>query len=90
MSISLESIMKIDEVGGIFQVQFDLDLAWFDSRLKFKESLHSWNFLTNCFLQNLKQKTSLNNFLMSENLMIWAPELIFINTVCNVIFTSGY
>ena len=38
VSLSLESIMKIDEVSGLFQVQFVLDMAWFDSRLKFKES----------------------------------------------------
>ena len=39
VSLSLESIMKIDEVSGLLQVQFVLDMAWFDTRLKFKESL---------------------------------------------------
>ena len=40
VSLSLESIMKIDEVSGLFQVQFFLDLAWFETRLKFKASFN--------------------------------------------------
>ena len=42
VSLSLESIMKIDEVSGLLQVQFVLDMAWFDTRLKFKESLRQF------------------------------------------------
>ena len=53
------------EVGGYFQVQFILVLKWFETRLRFK---------------NLKDDISLNNFLPSERLKVWVPELIFSNT----------
>lgn len=65
MSIDLESIMDINEVGGFFQVQFYLTMSWFESRLKF---------------QNLKSDISLNGFLPSETTQVWVPELVFENT----------
>ena len=42
--------MKIDEVSGLFQVQFVLDMAWFDSRLKFKESFLKWIYWQSFFV----------------------------------------
>ena len=66
VSLTLNTIMDISEVGGYFQVQFDLILKWFESRLRFK---------------NLKDDMNLNSFLPTENHEVWVPELIFVNTV---------
>ena len=65
ISVNLNTIMDISEVGGYFQVQFDLILNWFESRLRFK---------------NLKNDMNLNSFLPNENHEVWVPELIFVNT----------
>ena len=65
ISVSLSTIMDISEVGGYFQVQFDLIMNWFESRLRFK---------------NLKDDMNLNSFLPTENNEVWVPELIFVNT----------
>ena len=65
VSLTLNTIMDISEVGGYFQVQFDLILKWFESRLRFK---------------NLKDDMNLNSFLPTENHEVWVPELIFVNT----------
>ena len=65
VGVELESFIDINEVDGIFQVQFHLYMDWFDSRVKFK---------------NLKESTELNSFLPSENTKIWVPELVFENT----------
>ena len=65
ISVSLSTIMDISEVGGYFQVQFDLIINWFESRLRFK---------------NLKDDMNLNSFLPTENHEVWVPELIFVNT----------
>ena len=65
ISVSLSTIMDISEVGGYFQVQFDLIMNWFESRLRFK---------------NLKDDMNLNSFLPNENNEVWVPELIFVNT----------
>ena len=65
VGMHLETIMDINEVGEYFQVQFYLTMKWFDSRLRFK---------------NLKDDINLNNFLPSENVKIWVPELVFENT----------
>ena len=65
VEMNIETIMDISEVNGHFQVQFYLNMKWFDSRLRFK---------------NLKDEIDLNNFLPSENTEIWVPELVFENT----------
>ena len=54
VSLSLESIMKIDEVSGLFQVQFFLDLAWFETRLKFKVSFNLLKSQMTCFVSESK------------------------------------
>ena len=53
------------EVGGFFEVQFDLTLKWFDPRVRFK---------------NLKDETTQNSFLPLDVESIWVPKLIFSNT----------
>ena len=65
MSVDLASIINIDEVGSIFQVQFTLYLTWFDSRMTFN---------------NLNKETGLNALSPKEKNMIWLPELVFLNT----------
>ena len=65
ISMDIESIMEINEVEGIFQVQFCLLMKWVDSRLSF---------------MNLKEDITLNTFLPSEKEDIWVPELVFHNT----------
>ena len=65
ISVDIESIMEINEVDGIFQVQFNLLMKWFDSRLSFL---------------NLKDDITLNTFLPTEKEDIWVPELVFYNT----------
>ena len=65
ISVDIESIMEINEVEGIFQVQFNLLMKWVDSRLSFL---------------NLKDDITLNTFLPSEKEDIWVPELVFYNT----------
>ena len=65
VSIDLVSIVNIDEVASIFQVQFTLHLSWYDSRLTF---------------DNLKNNTWLNTLSPREKDSIWFPELFFLNT----------
>ena len=65
ISVTINTIMDISEVGGYFQVQFDLIMNWYESRLRFK---------------NLKDDMNLNSFLPNENYEVWVPELIFVNT----------
>ena len=65
VKMELINLRKIDEVDGSFQMQLFLTLKWFDSRLQYI---------------NLKDNFDLNNFLPSENKLIWIPELVFENT----------
>ena len=65
VSADLISIIDIDEIASIFQVQFTLHFSWFDSRLTF---------------DNLKNDTGLNALSPREKDTIWIPELVFTNT----------
>ena len=65
IGVTLETLMDINEVDGVFKAQFYLTMIWFESRAQFK---------------NLKVDMNLNNFLPSENSQIWVPELTFENT----------
>ena len=64
-SADIMSILDIDEIASIFQVQFFLHLTWLDSRLKF---------------YNLKNDTGLNALSPMEMQQLWIPVLMFENT----------
>ena len=65
VSADIISILDINEISSIFQVQFFLHLTWHDSRLKF---------------YNLKDDSGLNAPSPSEKQQIWIPVLTFENT----------
>ena len=65
MSADIVSILDIDEISSIFQVQFFLHFSWFDPRLTF---------------HNLKADTGLNALSPEEKQKIWVPNLVFANT----------
>ena len=65
MSADIVSILDIDEISSIFQVQFFLHFSWFDPRLTF---------------HNLKTDTGLNALSPEEKQKIWVPNLVFANT----------
>ena len=65
VSADIMSILDIDEISSIFQVQFFLHLTWYDSRLRF---------------YNLKEDTGLNALSPEEKTKLWAPHLTYVNT----------
>ena len=65
VSADIMSILDINEISSIFQVQFFLHLTWHDSRLKF---------------YNLKDDSGLNTLSPTEKQQIWIPVLTFENT----------
>ena len=65
VSADIVSILDIDEISSIFQVQFFLHFSWFDPRLTF---------------HNLKADTGLNALSPEEKQKIWVPNLVFANT----------
>ena len=65
ISMDLISIINVNEVDSIFQVQFTLYLSWLDSRMSFN---------------NLKNDTAQNVLSPKKKAMIWLPKLVFLNT----------
>ena len=65
VSADIVSILDIDEISSIFQVQFFLHFSWYDPRLTF---------------HNLKTDTGLNALSPEEKQKIWVPSLVFANT----------
>ena len=65
VSADIISILDIDEISSIFQVQFFLHFTWHDSRLIY---------------YNLKNDTGLNALSPEEKQQLWIPVLIFDNT----------
>ena len=65
VSMDLISIININEVDSIFEVQFTLYLSWLDSRMSFN---------------NLKNDTGQNVLSPKKKSMIWLPKLVFLNT----------
>ena len=65
VSADIISILDIDEISSIFQVQFFLHFTWYDSRLIY---------------YNLKTDTGLNTLSPEEKQQLWIPVLIFDNT----------
>ena len=65
VSADIISILDIDEISSIFQVQFFLHFTWYDSRLMY---------------YNLKNDTGLNTLSPEEKQKLWIPVLVFDNT----------
>merc|ERR1719270_1497231 len=65
ISADIISILDIDEISSIFQVQFFLYFSWHDPRLIF---------------YNLKSDIGLNALSPEEKQQIWVPKLLFSNT----------
>ena len=65
VSADIISILDIDEISSIFQVQFFLHFTWYDSRLMY---------------YNLKNDTGLNTLSPEEKQQLWIPVLVFDNT----------
>ena len=65
VSVDIEDILELDEIGKVFQVKFILYLTWIDSRLTY---------------QNLKKDPNLNVLLLDDQRKIWTPVIIFRNT----------
>ena len=65
VSMDLISIIDINEVDSIFQVQFTLYLSWLENRMSFN---------------NLKNDTGQNILSPEKRNMIWFPKLLFLNT----------
>ena len=65
VSADIISILDIDEISSIFQVQFFLHFTWYDARLMY---------------YNLKNDTGLNTLSPEEKQQLWIPVLVFDNT----------
>ncbi|XP_023338843.1 uncharacterized protein LOC111709412 [Eurytemora carolleeae] len=65
VSVNVFEILKVDEVGGIFETQHEIQLSWRDSRLSF---------------YNLKQESFMNKLVSQEKNSIWVPSVTFLNT----------
>ena len=65
VSADIISILDIDEISSIFQVQFFLHFTWYDTRLMY---------------YNLKNDTGLNTLSPEEKQQLWIPVLVFDNT----------
>ena len=64
-SVNLKEILAIDEVGRRFEMHYDMTFEWFDPRLVF---------------HNLKRKKERNKLSLPEKVMIWNPQIEFVNT----------
>ena len=65
VSVDLNKVLEINEIGQIFHVSYVLSLQWYDPRLKY---------------HNLKENVNLNVLSPSEKKSIWSPTLILDNT----------
>ena len=65
LSVDIERILKIDEIGEVFKVKFKLYLTWMDARLSYR---------------NMKQNANLNVLRGDAQKKLWTPETIFSNT----------
>ena len=65
ITITIHSILQIDEIGKTFYVSFSMDASWTDPRLVY---------------YNTKRNTDLNVLSSEEVDGIWTPKLIFYNT----------
>ena len=64
LNVTLESVLDINEVGSLIQVQLQVTLSWIDSRVDFV---------------NLKSENG-NVLPDSQKTMLWMPSLLFLNT----------
>ena len=65
VSIEIENILEIDEIGGMFRSKYYLTTSWYDSRLSF---------------HNLKRNKQRNILGKGEQSSIWTPQMVFSNT----------
>ena len=65
ITVTIHSILQIDEIGGTFSVSFDQDAEWIDPRLVY---------------HNIKRNTDLNVLSSKERGAIWTPKIVFYNT----------
>ena len=65
ISVDILEILKLDEIGKIFEIKFELFITWIDPRLTYK---------------NLKRNPNLNVFQLDGQRSIWTPDIIFSNT----------
>ena len=79
ISADIISILDIDEISSIFQVQFFLYFSWHDPRYN-NESLHFLIKLLRLIFYNLKSDIGLNALSPEEKQQIWVPKLLFSNT----------
>lgn len=63
-SITLESIMSLDELNSMMVVQMKLELSWKDSRLNFIKV----------------QKNKLNPLTLKQKKLLWLPHIVFQTT----------
>ena len=65
LSIDIKEIISINEVEQIINIQFKLEMTWFDSRLQY---------------YNLKENQKMNTLTFPELEGIWVPQILFSNT----------
>ena len=65
LSVDIEDILKVDEIGKVFRIKFILYATWIDSRLTY---------------QNLKKNPNLNVLDLDGRKRIWTSVIIFRNT----------
>ena len=65
ISVDIKKILKVDELGEVFKIKFNLYITWNDPRLTY---------------QNLKKDPNLNVLRLEGQKNIWAPVIIFENT----------
>ena len=65
ISVDIEEILKVDEIGKVIEIKFIFYATWIDSRLTY---------------QNLKMNPNLNVLQLDSQKKIWTPVIIFRNT----------
>ena len=65
LSVDIYEILKLDEIGRIFEIKFKMFVTWIDPRLTY---------------QNLKTNKNLNVLQLEGQRKIWTPDIIFTNT----------
>ena len=70
LSINVNEIISISEVEQVINIQFQLEMAWFDSRLQY---------------YNLKENQKMNSLSNAELDGIWVPQILFRNTKHQII-----
>ena len=65
VSVDILTILGLSEIDGIFSVEFELFLTWFDQRIVFK---------------NLKPFSELNKLTEIDKKSVWKPIIVFDNT----------